>query len=115
MDNTDAVQQELQRISDEISDLIDIASKEGFKATNEHRERFKALKRHLEEGAKSGKLPGLTGAQTKSEEDIYQPTLQNAVSNFNIPSTATPERWLDTLLDVQCSIDTSLDKNQPWR
>ncbi|GGC83988.1 hypothetical protein [Vreelandella lutescens] len=113
MDNPDAVQQELQLISDEISDLIDIASEEGFKATNEHRERFKALKRCLEEGAKSGKLPGRTGAQTESEEYIYQPTLQNAVRNFNVTSTAAPDRWLDTLLDVQCSINTSLTKNQP--
>lgn len=113
MDNPDAVQQELQRISDEISELIDIASDDGFNATSEHRERFKALKRCLEEGAKSGKLYGCTGAQTDSEEDIYQPTLQNAVRNFNVPSTAAPDRWLDTLLDVQCSIDTSLTKNQP--
>lgn len=113
MDNPDAVQQELQRISDEISDLIDIASEVGFKATNEHRERFKALKRYLEERAKLGKLPGRAGAQTESEEDIYQPTLQNAERNFTVSSDAAPERWLDTLLDVQCSIDTSLDKNQP--
>ena len=113
MDNPDAVQQELQRISDEISELIDIASDDGFKATSEHRVRFKALKRCLEEGAKSGKLPGRPGAQTESEEFIYQPSLQNAVRNFNLPSTASPDRWLDTLLDVQCSIDTSLTKNQP--
>lgn len=113
MDNPDAVQQELQRISDEISNLIDIACAPGFKATNEHRERFRALKRCLEEGAESGRVPGRTGAQTKSEEIIYQPTLENAARNFSALSNAAPDRWLDTLIDVQCSIDTSLDKNQP--
>lgn len=113
MDNPEAVQQELQSISNELSALIDLVDEDGFKATTEQKKRFKALKHQLQEGAKAGKLPGNKGAQTESEELIYQPALLNADRTFTIPSHAAPKRWLNTLLDVQCSIDTSLNKNQP--
>ncbi|WP_447556416.1 hypothetical protein [Vreelandella sp. EE22] len=113
MDNPDAVQYELQSISDELKDLIEIASDYGFKATSEHKERFQALKDRIRAGANTGKLAVNSGPMTESEELIYQPTLRNAERYFTVRSNASAERWLDVLLDVQCSIDTSLTANQP--
>lgn len=113
MDNSESVQLELQNISNELSKLIDAACGNGFKPTQEQKEHFKALKKRIQLGAQTGKLPNETGAQTASDEYIFQPTMQNADRYFTLSTNAAPEQWADVLMDVQCSIDTSLTKNTP--
>ncbi|RUR51515.1 hypothetical protein [Vreelandella populi] len=113
MDNPLDVDNELQRISNEIQFLMDASEGSSFKATPEHRTRFKELKERIALGAQMGTITGEKRELTDSEEFIYQPALQNALSKFNIASNAAPSRWFETLYDVKCSIETMLIRNTP--
>lgn len=113
MDNPFDVDNELQRISDEIQALMDVSKSPSFQPTPDQRDRFKQLKERISQGSKMGTITNERRELTDSEKYIYQPALENALSNFSIPKNASPSRWFETLYDVQVSIESMLIKNTP--
>ncbi|KIN12838.1 hypothetical protein KV699_12285 [Vreelandella titanicae] len=111
MDNAQEVERALQQLSKEIQILIRASEDPATPVTPELRARFKNLKDRIALGAEIGTVTGDKRELTDSERDFYQPALQNALFYFKASANAAPTKWLDTLLDIQVSIETMMARN----
>tara|TARA_R110001599_G_scaffold16988_2_gene68305 strand:- start:6 stop:347 length:342 start_codon:yes stop_codon:yes gene_type:complete len=113
MDNAQEVERVLHRLSEEIQFLMRASEDPATPVTPELRARFKSLKERIALGAEVGTVTGEKRQLTESERYLYQPALQNALSYFKASANAAPSKWLDTLIDIQVSIETMMARNSP--